>query len=405
MEIVLQDLSNVQSFYDDILVFAYDFENLLQVLDQVLQRFKEHGLRLNKSKCVFASASVEFLGHRVDAQGIHKSQKHIQAIRDAPKSITLEELQLFIGKATYYSAFIPDLSTRDRPLRDMLSKKSLVWTPAANKAYENIKQTLISSQVLMPYDPTRSLLLATDASKTGLGAVLSHKLHDGKERPIAYASRTLTATEQKYPQIDKEALAIIWAIQRFFHYLYARHFVLITDHKPLTQILHPQKSLPVLCISRMANYADYLSHFDYDVVFKSTHANANADYCSRMHSSNSQIVQQIFLMKKEEIALDDFNNFVFHQIEQLPIDADNIARETRKDSYLGKIVQQLEAGQDLAHLGYKPPESNYKLGSGCLVFEHRVVIPMIFREVILSELHTAHLGIVKMKGMAKSFAF
>lgn len=115
----------------------------------------------------------------------------------------------------------------------------------------------------MPYDPSLPLLLATDASKTGIGAVLSHKLPNGAERPIAYASRTLSPTEQKYRTIDKEALAIVWAVQNFFTYVYARHFTLITDHKPLTQILHPEKSLPVLCISRMANYADYLSNKNY----------------------------------------------------------------------------------------------------------------------------------------------
>lgn len=287
----------------------------------------------------------------------------------------------------------------------MLLRKLFRWTPAAEKAYNEIKKTLISPQVLTPYDPSRPLVLATDASKTGLGAVLSHRLSDGQEKPIAYASRTLTSTEQKYPQIDKEALAIVWATQKFFYYLYARHFTLVTDHKPLTQILHPTKSLPTLCISRMANYADYLSHFDYDIIFKPTKANANADYCSRMHLPTSQSIQRISLAKKEETVLDGFDKFVLHQIEQLPICAENIARETRKDSHLGKIVQQLETGQDLTRLGYKPPETNYRLSNGCLVFEHRIVIPSIFREAVLNELHTAHLGIVKMKGMARSFIY
>lgn len=133
----------------------------------------------------------------------------------------------------------------------------------------------------MPYDPTRSLLIATDVSKQGLGAVLSHKLSNRQERPIAYASRTMSITEQCYPQIDKKALAIVWIVQKLFYYLYLPQFTIITDYKPLTQILHPEKSLPTLCISCMANYADYLSHFNFNVVFKPTGANTNADYCSR----------------------------------------------------------------------------------------------------------------------------
>jgi len=289
MEAVLQDLPNVKNFYDDLLLFVEDFDSLLRNLDETLVRLREHGLRLNRKKCVFATSAVEFLGHRITPQGIHKSDKHIQAVRDAPKPSTPEELQLFLGKATYYSSFIPDLSTRDRPLRDMLLSKPFKWTPAAKKAFDDIKSILVSPQVLMPYDPARPLLLATDASKTGLGAVLSHRLNNGQERPIAYASRTLSTTEQRYSQIDKEALAIVWAVQKFFYYVYARQFTIITDHKPLTQILHPEKSLPTFCISRMANYADYLSHFNFNVIFKSTKENTNADYCSRMPPTTTSL--------------------------------------------------------------------------------------------------------------------
>lgn len=257
----------------------------------------------------------------------------------------------------------------------------------------------------MSYDPSLPLLLATDASKIGLGAVLSHRLGNGQERPIAYASRMMTTTEQKYPQIDKEALAIVWA-QKFFHYLYARHWTLITDHKPLTQILHSEKSLLVLCISRMANYADYLAHFDFDVIFKPTKENTNADYFSRASLlSTINTVQSTSSQKEERTERDGFDCFTMNQIEQLPVDAKRIAQETRKDPELGKIVKLLEAGQSLERAGYRSPESAYKLASDCLMFEHRVVIPLPLREAILRDLHIAHLGIVKMKGMACSFVY
>lgn len=185
----------------------------------------------------------------------------------------------------------------------------------------------------------------------------------------------MTATEQRYPQIDKKALAIVWAVQKFFHYLYARHFVLITDHKPLTQILHPTKSLPVLCISRMANYADYLSHFDYEVIFKTTKENANADYCSCAPlPTASDNIQKITLREEEEderIEYEGFDKFAICQIQQLPVRAETIA----KDPQLNKIVQLLQAGQNLARHGYKAPEANYTVVAGCLLLEHRVVIP------------------------------
>ncbi|XP_058828188.1 uncharacterized protein K02A2.6-like [Topomyia yanbarensis] len=271
---------------------------------------------------------------------------------------------------------------------------------------EEIKLALILPQVLMPYDPNLPLILATDASKFGLGSVLSHRLENGRERLIAYASCSMSATEQRYPQIDKEALAIVWAVKKFFNYLYARRFTLITDHKPLTQILHPTKSLPILCISRIANYADYLSHFNFDVVYKSTKENVNADYCSRIVRTPRNIdVNKLSVREGRESEGDGFEVFVLHQIAQLPVRAEHIGRETRKDPILGKIVQLLEAGADLTRFDYKAPEVKYTLSATCLLFEHRVVIPPVLRQSVLNDLHVSHLGIVKMKGIARSFVY
>ncbi|XP_020298173.1 uncharacterized protein K02A2.6-like [Pseudomyrmex gracilis] len=216
----------------------------------------------------------------------------------------------------------------------------------------------------------------------------------------------MTSTEQRYPQIDKEALAIVWAVQKFFHYLYARHFTLITDHKPLVQILHPTRSLPVLCISRMANYADYLAHFNYDVVFRPTKAHTNADYCSRLPSlPTTSAVHSLTIEKQPETIDDVLTSFVLCQVNQLPVRATHVARETKKDVELGKLVRLLEEGRDLGRYGYKAPEANYTLVSGCLMFEHRVVIPPSLQQAILCDLHSAHVGIVKMKGIARSFVY
>lgn len=215
-------------------IFASSFDHLLSSLNTVLQRLRSNGLKLNRDKCVFATSTVEFLGYKVGAQGVHKSDKYIEAIRDAPKPSTTEDLQLFLGKATYYGLFILKLSTRSRSFQDILHTKPLQWMKTTEEAYLNIRNVLTSPLVLMPYDPQLPLILATDASKTGLGAVLSHKLNNNKERPIAYASRSMTHTEQRYPQIDKEALTIVWTMKKFFHYIYARHFTLVTDYKLLT---------------------------------------------------------------------------------------------------------------------------------------------------------------------------
>jgi len=228
--------------------------------------------------------------------------------------------------------------------------------------------------------------------------VLSHKLNNGQERPIAYASRTLSTIEQRYPQIDKEAMAIVWAVQKFFYYLYAYQFTIITDHKPLTQIL----------IQR--NHCRHFASIAWQIMPTIYRILISMSYLSQPKKTPTQIIalrlmplttsslttHQITQKEREEIEIeyDGFDQFVLHQIKQLPINAESIACKTKKDPLLGKITQLLEAGQDLARSGYKAPEANYRLGSNCLVFKHRTFISPVFRETILKELHTAHLGII-----------
>ncbi|XP_030745494.1 uncharacterized protein K02A2.6-like [Sitophilus oryzae] len=260
----------------------------------------------------------------------------------------------------------------------MLLKDPFIWTPEGNKAYEDIKNALTSLQVFIQYVPTLPLLLATDASKTSLGAVFSHRLSNGQS---------------------------LWAVQNFFNYLYARHFTLITNHQPLTQILYPEKSLP--CIGHMANYADYLAHFDYDIVFKTSKDNANADYCSRAPlTSTVNIIDNSSSSQREEAQdFDDFDCFAIHQTQQLQVRAEAITRETRKYLHLGKIVKILEDPQDLVYHNFKAREVKYTLAANCLTFEHRVVIPPFLRDTIPNDLHVAQIGIGKMKGLARSFVF
>lgn len=159
--------------------------------------------------------------------------------------------------------------------------------------------------------------------------------------------------------------------------------------------------------SRMANYADYLSHFNFNIEFKPTKANIDADFCSRMPlPAPVDTIHTITKREREEIPrYDDFDNFVFNQITQLPVRTEHIANESLKDPHLGKIIQTLEKGQCLTHHGYKAPEAKYTLSRGCLLLEHRVVVPLSLRSGILADLHAAHIGIVKMKGLVRSFVF
>lgn len=157
----------------------------------------------------------------------------------------------------------------------------------------------------------------------------------------------------------------------------------------------------------MANYADYSAHFNYDVVFKPTHQNTNADYCSQIpHLLKRNKVNKLSLFGGRNISEEGgIDRSALHQIQQLPVRAEHIARESRRDPHLGKIIQELEAGHNLVQMGYKAPEASYTFAANCLLFEHKVVISATLRRPILNDLHTAHIGIVKIKGLARSFIY
>ena len=158
-------------------------------------------------------------------------------LKKAPSPTSLTELKSFLGLLSYYGKFIPNMSTVVHPLYDLL-KKSTKWTEDEEQAFKLAKELLTSNSVLIHFDPGKEVLLSCDASAYGIGAVLSHRLPDGTERPIGFSSRTLSAAEQKYSQIEKETLACVFGVKRFHSYLFGHRFTLITDHKPLLTLIN-----------------------------------------------------------------------------------------------------------------------------------------------------------------------
>lgn len=177
---------------------------------------------------------------------------------------------------------MPQQSTVLAPLYKLLRENvTWRWTEAEQSAFGTCKTLLTSDQVLAHYDPTLPLTLACDASAFGIGAVIQHTMPDGEERPIAYASRTLSPAEKKYSQIDKEALGLIYGVKKFHQYLWGRHFTLVTDHRPLLTLFGEHKSLPTLAAARIQRWAIILSAYDYTIVYWKSEEHSNADGLSR----------------------------------------------------------------------------------------------------------------------------
>ena len=199
----------------------------------------------------------------IDAEGTRATPEKIAAIEQAPMPKNVQQLRSFLGLLNYYRKFLPNLASIVQPLTDLLQKdQKWSWPEECSQAVNAAKQLLTTSNVLIHYDPTFPLKLAADASQYGLGAVISHVLRNGEERPIAFASRSLSKNEKNYSQIDKEALALIFGVRKFHAYLYRRKFTLVTDHKPLTTILGPKKGVPSVAAAAMgvATLCLYLRH-------------------------------------------------------------------------------------------------------------------------------------------------
>ena len=167
-----------------------------------------------------------------DKEGVHTSTTKIKAITEMPKPTNISQLRSFLGMVNYYSKFVPNLASKLNPFYALLKKGiKWHWNSICDKVFEDIKHILSSSLTLTHCDPNVKLISATDASNLGLGAVIYHRFQNGTEKPIAYASKTLTTTETGYAQIEKEALGIVYGLQKFDQFSRGRRFTLITDHQ------------------------------------------------------------------------------------------------------------------------------------------------------------------------------
>ena len=304
MENLLQGIPRVCVYLDDILVTGSTEEEHLANLAQVLSRLGTAGMRLKREKCAFMLGSVSYLGHVISNEGLSTGNLKVKAIVDAPDPKDVLELRSFLGMVNYYGKFLPNLATTLAPLYHLLRQSSVwQWGSKQKKAFHHVKKLLQSNRVLTHFDDQLPLLLECDASPYGLGAVLSHRMgSDGTERPVCFASRTLTKAEQNYSHLDKEAPAIIFGVKRYHQYLYGRQFEIKTDHKPLTHIFHESKGIPSMASGRIQRWALLLAAYDYRIRHRQGKANANADALSRLPlpSPNLRIPQPAELINLME---------------------------------------------------------------------------------------------------------
>ena len=274
----LHDHSSV-SFFDDVLVHAETVSQLLFNLRCVLQKLREFNLTVKPSKMFVGFEELEFLGHLVSKGRLTPNKDNLMKIIDAKKPQTKKQVRSLLGLMSFYWKFVPDFATSAAPLTDLTkgnAPRVVKWTSECQSAVEEIQRILTSRPVLALPDLSKEFILRTDTSATGMGAVL---LQPGEsvEHPVKYVSQKLSDTQLRYSTIERECLAIVWALTKLARYLLGREFTLQTDHRPLTFLKHSKTKN-----SRLLRWALAIQEYRFVVKPISGKANVLADLLSRM---------------------------------------------------------------------------------------------------------------------------
>ena len=278
MNTVLSGLQGTRClvYLDDIVIFADSLQNHNKKLIEIFERLKKFNLKIKPSKCEFLRKEVIYLGHKISESGAQPDETKLDAVRLFPTPKSAKDIKSFLGLAGYYRRFINDFSKKALPLTKLLKKSArFEWTSEQEQAFNTLKNCLCEQPILQFPNFEKPFNVTTDASNFAIGAVLSQGDYP-KDLPVAYASRCLNSAEINYSVIEKELLAIVWAVRHFRPYLYGRRFRIVTDHQPLTWLFNIKDPK-----SRLVRWRLELEEHDYSIVYKPGRVNSNADALSR----------------------------------------------------------------------------------------------------------------------------
>ncbi|XP_040195045.1 uncharacterized protein LOC120928035 [Rana temporaria] len=267
------------AYLDDIAIYSQTWEEHLRHLGIVLDRIRDANLTLKPDKCNIGMSEVQYLGHRVGCGKQRPEPAKIEAVLNWPVPRTKTQVLAFLGTAGYYRKFVPHYSDIAKPLTDLTKKtlpKQVLWSPECETAFHQLKTALTQAPILAAPDANKRFVVHTDASMFGLGAVLSQVGDDGKEHPVAYLSRKLLPREVGYAAVEKECLALVWALKKLQPYVYGRSFTVMTDHNPLIWLNRVAGEN-----GRLLRWSLALQPYNFTIQYRPGPQNGNADGLSR----------------------------------------------------------------------------------------------------------------------------
>ena len=329
MHLVLKGLcwSDCLVYLDDIIIFGRTLQEHRKRLSVVLSRLTEAGLKINPKKCKLLSERVIVLGHVVTRDGISTDSEKVRVIKEWPVPENESQLRAFLGTAGYYRGFVPNYADIAAPLHSASQKgERFRWTAECEEAFRNIKRKLMNAPILAFPQLDVTFILDTDASDSGLGAVLS-QVQDGKERVLAYAARALSKAERNYSTTRKELLALVWGTEHFETYPYGRQFLARTDHSAL-QWLKNFKSPK----GQVARWLERLSDFDFEVEYRPGQSHGNADGLSRLAWESTTLAEH------------DEDAVLIQSINVEPLSRESMKATLKQDPVLSQVANWLKVG-------------------------------------------------------------
>ena len=396
MDRILQKCRGACGIADDIVIYGKSEKEHDENLIEFMNIAAAHGLTLNSAKCEIKKSRVDFFGNLYTAEGMQPDPKKVRDLKEMKRPKNNIELQQFLGFTNYLSKFIKNYSVKTTVLRELLPKESVfVWEEHHQQCFDALKRDISEDCILRYYDPLKPLVIHCDASMKGVGAAMLQPGVDGTLEPVAYASKSLSLSEQRYACIERELLAIVFASQRFHQFVYGRNFSVITDHKPLVMIMDkPLTSAP----ARLQRMLVALQGYNFDITYVKGENNQLADGLSRF--PNSQNESQVDLGIRV-----DFVRFSDQKLLELKqcTSRDPIFNQLKEIILIGWPVEMKELPGDIRP--YWSFRDQLSVEDGIIVKGSQVMIPPQLRKDILDQLHTAHLGQEKTKLLAKETVY
>ena len=383
----------VEIIVDDLCVSGKTLEVHDRNLTLVLERARQENLTFNLKKLKIRVDEVKYSGHVLTSQGLKPDPDKIKAIREMPAPTDKAGVQRFLGMVNYLAKFLPDKSSIDEPLRQLIQDGTeFVWEEPQQSAMDKLKTLVTVAPILTYFDSKKELVLSVDASSSGLGAEIRQEGH-----PIAYASKSLTDCQKRYAQIEKELLAIQFGAERFHTYIYGRPVLVETDHKPLESIfLKPLSEAP----PRLQRMLLRLQQYNLIVKYKKGKELYVADTLSR---AQLPVCEQM----DEEIGINLVTNL---NIQESSIE--RFRSHTQTDPVLQKLQATIMKGWPNEKSKVEPEILDYwfhretlSCADGLVFKSNRLVVPKTLRREILAEVHGAHMGEKKTLRLARDYVF